>query len=178
MKCAPDAHRLFFALMPPSNLLDELAWLRDLTTHGKAEAGDRLHVTMFLFDHAPKFQSAVAIRIGEILAGQALPACRLVFEQLVRGSASTLLLPNERLNGVLRLQNRLATLLCSADLHPANYWRLNPHLTLRRGKAVGETLAIDAVSWTANEIVLLDSLIGLSRYDVIGRWPLTITENK
>ncbi len=176
MTRVPDAHRLFFTLMPPADLLGELAWLRGRDTQGRAEADDRLHVTMFLFEHDIEFQTAIAARIHEALDGQTLPTCRLVFEQLVRGGDSTLLLPNEKLDGVLRLQSRLAMLLGAADLHPKNNWRFNPHMTLRRGKVVGATQAIDAVSWTANEIVLLDSLIGLTQYDVIGRWPLTATE--
>lgn len=62
-----------------------------------------------------------------------------------------------------------APLLGAIDLYPANYWRFHPHLALSRGSAVGETVAIDPVSWTANEIVLLDSLIGLTQYNVVGR---------
>jgi 2'-5' RNA ligase len=83
-----------------------------------------------------------------------------------------LLLPSERLEGVFRLQARLAELLRQKDLHPASYWRFNPHMTLRRGHAEGDTLAVDAVSWTAQEIVLLDSHIGLTHYEEIGRWRL------
>ncbi len=172
------AHRLFFALMPPAGLLDELAWLRDRERQGRAEADDRLHITMFLFDRDSEFQSAIATRICQVLNGQLLPRCRVAFEQLVHGKASTLLLPSDKLNGVLRLQRSLAVLLRTADMHAASYWRFNPHMTLRRGKAVGETLAIDAVSWTAHEIVLLDSLIGLTQYNEIGRWPLTKSENR
>jgi 2'-5' RNA ligase len=97
----------------------------------------------------------------------------VIFDQLVHGHGSTLLLPSDILVGVLRLQERLSTLLGAVDLHPASYWRFNPHMTLRRGKAVGETMAIDAVSWTAHEIVLLNSLIGLTQHEVVARWPLT-----
>ena len=173
-----NAHRLFFALMPPAGLLDELARLRDRETQGRAEADDRLHITMFLFDRDPEFQSATATRIFQVLDGQSLPRCRVAFEQLVRGKGSTLLLPSDKLDGVLRLQRSLAMLLRTSDMHAASCWRFNPHMTLRRGKAVGETLAIDAVSWTAHEIVLLDSLIGLTQYNEIGRWPLTKNENR
>lgn len=172
MSRKPQAHRLFFALMPPAELIDELARLRELNVQGKAEANERLHITMFLFEHSPEFEADRVKRILEGLDGQALPTCRIVFEQLVCGKDTTLLLPNERLDGVWRLQARLAELLRRQDLLPASYWRFNPHMTLRRAKAKGETLAIDAVSWTAEEIVLLDSHIGLTHYEEIKRWPL------
>ena len=67
-----DAQRLFFVLMPPAGPLDELAWLRDRETQGRAEADDRLHITMFLFDRDSEFQSAIATRICQVLDGQTL----------------------------------------------------------------------------------------------------------
>lgn len=172
MSRKPQAHRLFFALFPPVDLLEELARLRVLTVQGKAEANERLHITMFLFDETPEFDVEAANRIVVALKNQALPACRVLFEQLVRGKGSTLLLPNEKLDGVFSLQDRLAALLRAHDLHPADYWQFKPHMTLRRGMAEGETLAIDPLSWTATEIVLLDSHMGLTHYEEIARWPL------
>lgn len=178
MPRVPDAHRLFFALIPPADLLDKLAWLPDSETQSTAQPNNRLHVTMFLFDKEQEFQAAIATRIREVLHGQTLPICRVIFEQLVSDNGSTLLLPNGKLDSLLQLQSQLATLLRNANLHPASYWRFRPHMTLRLRGAISETLAIDAVSWTATDIVLLDSQIGLTQYDVIGRWPLTAIENK
>ena len=158
--------------MPPIDLRDELALLRGLTTQGKPEADNRLHVTMFLFDHTPDFDSKKVEQISEALDRQTLPTCRVLFEQLVRGKGTTLLLPNERLDGVFGLQARLAELLERKDLHASSDWKFNPHMTLRRGAAQGDTLAVDPVSWTAQEIVLLDSHIGLTHYEEIARWRL------
>lgn len=172
MSRKPDAHRLFFALMPPVDLLNELARLRELTTQGKPEADSRLHVTMFLFDHTPAFDVNKVEQISAALDGQVLPTCRVLFEQLVRGKSTTLLLPNERLEGVFGLQARLAELLGRKDLNAASYWQFTPHMTLRRGASGGDTLAVDPVSWTAQEIVLLDSHIGLTHYEEIARWRL------
>lgn len=76
MSRKPDAHRLFFALMPPVDLLNELARLRELTTQGKPEADSRLHVTMFLFDHTPAFDVNKVEQISAALDGQVLPTCR------------------------------------------------------------------------------------------------------
>ncbi len=172
MSRTADAHRLFFALMPPADLHEELAWLRQLTSNGKAEADNRLHVTMFLFDHTPEYQPEKVARILKALEGQALPECRVLFEQLVGGKATTLLLPDGQLKGLLHLQARLSELMQAQDLYPASYWKFNPHMTLRRGAAEGGRRAIYPVSWTAQEMVLLDSHIGLTHYEEIARWPL------
>jgi hypothetical protein len=99
MSRMPDAHRLFFALLPPVDLIGELARLRELTTQGKPEADNRLHVTMFLFDHTPDFDANKVGQISDALNEQTLPTCRVLFEQLVRGNGTTLLLPSERLEG-------------------------------------------------------------------------------
>lgn len=168
----PDAHRLFFALMPPVDLLDELARLRELTTQGKPESDNRLHVTMFLYDLTPDFDANKVEQFVSALDGQILPTCRVLFEHLVRGKGTTLLLPNERLEGVFRLQARLAELLAMHGLQPASGWKFNPHMTLRRGKSEGKKLVIDPVSWTAQKIVLLDSYIGLTHYEEITSWRL------
>jgi 2'-5' RNA ligase len=168
----PDSHRLFFALMPPAGLLNELAQLRELTTQGKPEADNRLHITMFLFDHTPDFDANKVEQISGALDGQTLPTCRVLFEQLVRGKGTTLLVPNDRLEGVFGLQARLAGLLGRKNLHASSGWTFSPHMTLRRGASEGNTLAVDPVSWTAQDIVLLDSHIGLTHYEEITRWRL------
>lgn len=70
------------------------------------------------------------------------------------------------------LQARLAELLGRKDLNATSYWQFTPQMTLRRGASGGDTLAVDPVSWTAQEIVLLDSHIGLTHYEEIARWRL------
>lgn len=171
MSRKPDFHRLFIALKPPADLIDELAWLRELTAQGKAEANERLHITMFLFADTPEYNAEAVRLILQALDGQSLPVCRVLFEQVVR-NGNTLLLPNDQLEGVFRLQARLAGLLHEPGLRLRPEWHFKPHMTLRRGQASGETLAIDPLSWTAKEIVLLDSHIGLTHHEEIASWPL------
>lgn len=175
MPRVPDAHRLFFALMPPATLLDELSSLRDSETRGKAQANHRLHVTMFLFEQSVEFQASIATRIRKALDAQVLPSCRVVFDQLVCDKDRALLLASGKFHGLSRLQTQLATLLSAVNLHPAAYWQFRPHMTLRvRGAkgTPGESFSINPVGWKAKELVLLDSLIGLTHYDLVGRWPL------
>lgn len=48
----------------------------------------------------------------------------------------------------------------------------NPHVTMAYGDWVPE-FSVDPVSWTVNELVLIDSWIGQSKHVVLGRWLLS-----
>ncbi len=47
-----------------------------------------------------------------------------------------------------------------------------PHLTLRYDKRPAPAWSADLPGWAASEFVLVKSPQGLTRHDVIGRWPL------
>ena len=47
-----------------------------------------------------------------------------------------------------------------------------PHLTLLYDDRCVAEQAIDIVSWTVREFVLVHSLHGQGRYVMLGRWPL------
>ena len=48
-----------------------------------------------------------------------------------------------------------------------------PHVTLLRDESFVPTHPVRPVRWRVRELVLIDSWQGLTRYDVLGRWPLT-----
>jgi RNA 2',3'-cyclic 3'-phosphodiesterase len=47
-----------------------------------------------------------------------------------------------------------------------------PHVTLLRDDTYITSRPVAPVSWTVGELMLVDSLVGQSRYVVHGRWPL------
>ena len=57
-------------------------------------------------------------------------------------------------------------------------YRFSPHLTL--GYRIGEPFSerVAPVSWTADEIVLIDSHVGRTRHEVLGRWRLVEAEGE
>ena len=48
----------------------------------------------------------------------------------------------------------------------------NPHVTMAYGERVPE-LSVDPISWTVDEVVLIDSLVGQSKHVALGRWSLS-----
>ena len=48
-----------------------------------------------------------------------------------------------------------------------------PHMTLCRAEKEPEDSTIDDISWTVCDFVLIRSLHGQSRHEVLDRWPLT-----
>ena len=49
---------------------------------------------------------------------------------------------------------------------------LTPHMTLLYDDLALRAAEIEPVAWTAREFVLIHSLVGLGRHEVLGRWPL------
>ncbi len=51
--------------------------------------------------------------------------------------------------------------------------RLDPHVTLAYGEGfAGERPLADPIAWRIDEVVLIDSLQGQTRHDILGRWKL------
>lgn len=167
------SHRLFLAFLPPRPVAEEIDWCR--TCFGRCRtpvAIGRLHLTLLMLGDHEAAPRGLAAKVRETLLSGAPTACRIVFDTLVRGGRSTLLAPSEPLLGVAGFQRRLAQMLARASIAPPPQWRFSPHITLGYGQAQGATRPIDPISWTADELVLVHSLVGQTRHVALGRWPL------
>jgi 2'-5' RNA ligase len=49
---------------------------------------------------------------------------------------------------------------------------LTPHMTLMYPAQFVEKQPVDPIRWRAGEFVLIDSLQGHGRHEIVGRWPL------
>lgn len=50
--------------------------------------------------------------------------------------------------------------------------RYTPHVTMLYDERAVEDHAVEPVTWTVRDFVLVHSLRGLGRYTILGRWPL------
>jgi len=166
-------HRLFLAFRPPLALVAAIGRWRDVTGAGTAVvADDRLHMTALMlgnFQHTP---TDLIARIADVLSRSMLCRCRIVLDMLVGGPGTTLLVPSEPLRGMEAVQARLAALVAHAGIAPAPWWRFSPHMTLHYDSGERGQQPIDPISWTATELVLIESLVGQSRHLTRGRWRL------
>jgi 2'-5' RNA ligase len=51
-------------------------------------------------------------------------------------------------------------------------WRFNPHMTLCYRKGRPFARAVQNAGWPVTEFVLVHSLVGATRHEIPGRWPL------
>lgn len=165
-------HRLFFAVRPPVAVIPEIAALRD--SFGQTRnlvADDRFHLTTWLFDDSQDFPADIAAGAQAAVETMPFTAFRIVLDRRLGSGSHLLLLPSEPLQGFVAFHARLDRALREQGLAPRGQWRFAPHLTLLHGRHdIDEP--IDAVSWTASELVLIDSIVGQRRHDVISRWAL------
>lgn len=166
-------HRLFLAFRPPTAIVAAIGPWRDVTGAGTAVVtDDRLHMTALMlgnFQHTP---ADLIARIAEVMSRSMLSRCRIVLDMLVGGPGTTLLVPSEPLRGMEALQAHLTALVARAGIAPAPRWRFSPHMTLHYDFGERGQRPIDPISWTATELVLIESLVGHSRHRTRGRWRL------
>ncbi|XHS79347.1 2'-5' RNA ligase family protein [Burkholderiaceae bacterium UC74_6] len=162
---------LFFALMPPQQLAQDIAArIPDLS--GAPADPQRLHITL----------CDVAEVVGQDLPDKLIRAAKAAaatlahaplavrLDQLQHFTKAVVLVGsgNERVTQFARLLGRALKQYGMAPKVGST-----PHLTLfytelRRH----EPRPVEPILWTATDFVLLVSHVGQSRYDELGRWPL------
>lgn len=165
-------HRLFLAVRPPDAPVQEIAPIRDWFAPRRPVPDPQLHLTLLPFPVVREYPDALAERLVETLSRVEMPAFRVIVERLVVGNGRALLQPNERVRGLHSFQRRLAAAVLADGSRSLHGHRFSPHLTLFYGARPDLTAAVDPISWTAEELVLVHSLIGRSEHRTIARWPL------
>lgn len=172
--------RLFFALRPDAAAAaqaDAIAQqlVQQHGLHGKPLGVARYHVTLaFLGDHAGLADDLLdqATAVGDALAQPAFDVVLDEVRSFARGQGVPLVLCG-RGAGVAGLE-RLAEGL-RAGLEPfglAERRTYRAHLTLLRDVRALAPQAVPPLAWRATEFVLVRSLIGQARHEVLRRWPL------
>ena len=177
-----SGHKLFFALRPDEETAERIA--RFATAEHEARGlvprlrpSHIFHITLHYFgrfEGEPDAQFvALAMRAASELAW---PAFDLGFERFASwGHAGArqhpfVLTGGQSLEAVRELRDALADRLMAHGLPAAKDYE--PHLTLRYDKRPAPAWEVDLPGWTASEFVLVTSPQGLTRHDVIARWPL------
>lgn len=176
-------HKLFFALRPDEATAERIA--RIVTAaHAARGLPARLrpprifHITLHYFggfDGEPDARVVAAAR--RAAAELARPAFDLGFDRFESWGAARaaqhpfVLTGGQSLEAVRELRDALVERLVAHGL-AAPQRDCEPHLTLRYDKRPAPAWALDLPGWVASEFVLVQSPQGLTRHDVIGRWPL------
>lgn len=181
-----DVHptdRLFFAVFPPSEtaaLISERSGraVRNHGLRGDPVARDRLHVTLnHLGDYAGVPRGIVA-RASEAAASITAPPFDVTFDRLASfpgKPGKSLLVLRGGVEGLVALdafQRFLGEGMSRAGLAKWVEKRFTPHITLFYGDRSLDEQAIEPVSWTVRELVLVHSLLGKTQHVILARWPL------
>jgi 2'-5' RNA ligase len=171
--------KLFFAILPDAAVAADISkfgvWVdRQYGIHGDPLITNRLHITLHVFgewDERPDEAIDIAKRVGDLV--KAAPF-EVVFDRAMTFNTSS----NPY---VLRVSQ-------STDQHIRDFWLnlgieianvrpfreplFTPHMTLSYKGNVTVEHAIEPIRWTAREFVLINSHVGKTYHEHVGRWPL------
>lgn len=147
---------------------------------GKSLGAERFHITLHLIgDFAggiPAPVMAGAVDAASPVAAGAAPF-QVVLDSVAsftrkRRNMPVVLLGAEGLHAVADLQQRLLAALVAAGLIAKPEPPFTPHLTLLYDDQPVPPSPIEPVSWRTQELLLVRSLLGRSRHEVLARLPL------
>jgi RNA 2',3'-cyclic 3'-phosphodiesterase len=79
---------------------------------------------------------------------------------------------DEGVTGITMLRHELIAALRKIGLVGAREPHFAPHMTLLYDPRKVREQAVEEISWTASDFLLVRSLHGQSRHELLGRWPL------
>ena len=175
-------HKVFFAILPTEAAADGLYRLaqRERSRRGMTgwpTARERLHTSLNGLGGHPE--------LPRRLIAQAIEACGTIaarpfvvsFNRLGSwgrgdGQRAFVLRGDDGMAGVSALHDVIHRALAEAGVVRPRPRDFEPHLTLLRDRIAAREEFIEPVSWWVQEFVLLDSIHGEGRHEVLGRWAL------
>lgn len=176
------AHRVFLAIKPDAETAERIVRLVEqlrpvVGFKGKALRAERLHITLHhLGDFVQLPPEDLVARARSAAEKLALAPFEVAFDQVVsfhgrRDHRPFVLLGGEGVDGLMAFQLALGDALLHAGVHvPRGHFK--PHVTLLYDRGGFAPKAVEPVTWTVREFVLIHSWLGKTRYDELGRWSL------
>lgn len=181
---AAARHSLFFALLPPTELAEQVAnatvaWRQSLGLSGQPMEPGRLHLTLLWI--APEASSATVSALSEVADRVRQPPVPVRLDRLGRfdrgeGRSCPVVLCSSSpssLRGLQTLQEDLANRARVAGFPVRVRAGFEPHMTLLYDRHPLVAQPAGPFAWTAHDFVLIHSFIGERRHEVLGRWPLS-----
>jgi 2'-5' RNA ligase len=184
LECAASPeHRVFFALQPDAEAAEAMVRLAtDLRrTHGlkgRVTPPARLHLSLNFVGsfRGPPTRSVMEKAMG-LAAKVAAAPFQVTLNHVVTFRSGDppplVLLGDEGVIGVELLNTAIHKALVTGSMAPRREPQVWPHISLIWDKAPIPKTFVEPIGWTAREFVLLDSLYGEGRHEVLGRWPLS-----
>lgn len=170
-------HSIFFALLPDGEAQVSAAGVLDglrmtYGCRGRATPSYRLHVSLLGLGAYWQAPAHLVAHAREAAARVAHPPVEIAFNRVApfgRARSLPLVLYGDGAGAAVGLAQRLAVALAGPNTAPVVF---APHMTLLYDQQSVPDIAVKPVRWTAREFVLIDSLRGEGRHEILGRWPL------
>lgn len=180
MACAP-AYPVYLAVLPDQTAREQMAALirQFVSEHGFThglQGLDRLHMTMLHLGTWHGLPGDILARIGIIAARLDWPPRRIRFDRAGNlgregGRRHLVLRSADRPQALFDLRRDLVFAARMAGLSPKSSG-FEPHVTLvYNHQRPVPTRAIDPIEWVANELVLIQSIVGERRHVKLGSIP-------
>lgn len=144
---------------------------------GKAIATERLHVTVHHVGDFAGLPQGIVGKTCAVASAVSMWPFTVEFNGALSfrgrpGKLPFVLQGDDGVFGLLVLQHRLGRVMENAGLGRANPHYI-PHMTLLYGdRLVADEPVKPPIRWAVHEFVLVHSLLGRGRYNVLGRFPL------
>jgi 2'-5' RNA ligase len=174
----PATDRLFIGIFPDQRTAGDLnALAHNLTIghelRGRPISAWRLHVTVHHIGDGVGLDAGIVDLAKRAAGDVAMPAFRVAFNsvQSFRNGAFVLC-GDEGVTGLEMLQRQIGRLMQNAGLGKA-FQDYTPHVTLLRDSHLVPEHPVIPVGWWVREFVLVHSLLGQSRYEILASFPLS-----
>jgi 2'-5' RNA ligase len=179
---ASPEHRVFFALQPDDAAAESIARVAaDLRQRhglqGRLTPAPRLHMSL---NYVGTFRGpptrAVMEKATSLADRVSASPFRVTLNHVESWKADPhplVMLGDEGVIGAELLHTAIHKALAAGTMAPRREPQIWPHVSLLWDKALVLKESVEPISWTAREFVLLDSVFGEGRHEVLGRWALT-----
>jgi RNA 2',3'-cyclic 3'-phosphodiesterase len=172
-------HLLTFPDFSTAARIAALAWRcrREYRLSATPLATSRFHVSLLSFGEFDERETAeaLAVRARDALANFSAAPFVVMLDRVESFSGRDdryplVLRGDDGVVGLEMLYQKLGIAMCWAGLKlPLNF---TPHLTLSYDNCRIKERFVGPISWTVREFELVLSLVGKTKYDVLGRWQL------
>ena len=133
---------------------------------------DRLHLTLCVVGETGERDRFVPRRVARALDGRELHSFAINLSRVVAGPRGAYARSYGRQDEIQDFFRLLVRALRECGIEPLHRESgLHPHVTLGHRACEAGPLRI-AIEWFPADLLLIESEVGLSRHNVLGRWPL------
>ena len=165
--------RFFFAVRPPPSLACRIAAFGEvLGGNAPRVSANRLHVTVAVSDDFEGYPAGfveILLRVGGRVASAPF---RIALDRVLSGKRAVFLMPTAKCPDLKALYQAIADGMASARAPLRKGVGFSPHMTLFYRDNAALDFPLPRLEWKVSELLLIHSLVGLTRHETLASWPL------